>query len=204
MKKVVSVLLFSFLFLFSNAQHRQLSLTLGQFDDNVNIGRNAADSALMIASYIYNSKEFQDSVSHLTFSYRNRCSGAKKSPIKPDVNGNEIIDSLFKRTEIKYNLTLLNENKRGLGYTCPESQHTFSRYGVILQNMVTGSDLTENSKLPFNYAYAVHICHEYSHDVGFCHWRNKPNVKDEVSEAIGEIAYCYALKFYHEHAKITR
>lgn len=48
-------------------------------------------------------------------------------------------------------------------------------------------------KLPFLYAYAAHICHEFMHNVGFCHHSNDT---DDVAVAVGEIAYFNIKKWY--------
>ncbi|GAB3858115.1 hypothetical protein GCM10028822_32890 [Hymenobacter terrigena] len=53
---------------------------------------------------------------------------------------------------------------------------------------------------PFEYAYAVHLCHEYAHNVGYCHTDNSQS--RDAAESIGWIAYHYMKKWYDGGTRI--
>src|SRR5258708_38328995 len=75
----------------------------------------------------------------------------------------------------------------GLGATCPATDSVTSYFANIECDM--------SSDLPFPYAYGVHLCHEFMHDVGYCHTDHK----DDVAEEVGWIAFYFINKWYHEH-----
>jgi hypothetical protein len=158
-----------------------------------------ADHALRIASYLFNSKEFQDSLSKRDFDYHNICVGcdANKEIDKPKVSGKDVLDKLFLKQEAKLSLILLKVGKPpilgycfGLGYTCPNTDKITSYYKNINCDM--------SKELPFDYAYGVHLCHEYMHNIGYCHTGND----DDVAEATGLIAFHFMNKWYQEGRRI--
>ncbi|MCF6131941.1 hypothetical protein [Flavobacterium wongokense] len=152
------------------------------FDSNAISGK-IADSALIIASKIFNSPEFKQKLSELDFRYDNHCSdcGHQSSNRDERIPGAEVLDSLFKRQNVILELIINNGRCRGaLGSTCPQSSVINSNFKAIKCDM---------GNLPIEYAYAVHICHEYMHIVGYCH----TNHKDDVAEEVGWIAYYIVL-----------
>ena len=158
-----------------------------------------ADHALRIASYLFNSKEFQDSLSKRDFNYHNICDGcdSNKEKDKPRILGSEVLDKLFQKQEAKLTLILLKVGTLpifgkcfGLGFTCPNTDKITSYYRNINCDM--------SKELPFDYAYGVHLCHEYMHNIGYCHTDHI----DDVAEATGWIAFYFINKWYKEGTRI--
>lgn len=165
-------------------QYRTIALTKGKFTSfNSSVVSSAvADKALQIASQILSSHEFQDNVSRLDFQYANHCLSCSESQSGGErIPGMIILDSTFRKAAAILDLNM-NEGrcKNALGSTCPNYSIITSNYKAIECDM---------SNLPFEYAYAVHICHEYMHIIGYCHTDHK----DDVAEQIGWIAYYIAL-----------
>jgi hypothetical protein len=145
------------------------------FDESL---RDDALSALKIAVRVLNAKEFQDTIKKLDFMYENHCNGCGDNEDgngKPRIKGKEILDRLYREKNVDLKL-VLKKCSYELGHTCPNEYLITSCFGGITRNM---------PDLPFEYAYAVHICHEYMHQIGYCHTDHK----DDIAEAIGEIAY---------------
>lgn len=153
-----------------------------------------ADKALAIASLVLNSKEFQDSIIKLNFPYNNHCEGCKKGRNRKEkIGGQIVLDSILREGNPKLTLHILPYGKKptkrkcfGLGRTCPDSYAITSYYENI--------DCSMGNELPFACSYAVHLCHEYSHNVGYCHTTN--SVQTDIAEAIGEIAYYLVKQWY--------
>ena len=49
--------------------------------------------------------------------------------------------------------------------------------------------------LPFIHAYAVHLCHEFMHNIGYCHTDHSHT---DIAEEVGEIAFYYIVKWHKE------
>ncbi|HVU94841.1 MAG TPA: hypothetical protein VHE34_06430 [Puia sp.] len=156
-----------------------------------------ADLALQVASYLFSSKEFQDTLAKLNFQYPNHCDGCGKGPDRPErIPGTTILNDLFKRPEVALTLNLKTMGRRprknhcyGLGATCPNTDLITSYYLNI--------DCDMGEDFPFPYGYGVHLCHEYMHNIGYCHTDHD----DDVAEDVGWIAYYYIKKWYQEHRK---
>lgn len=148
------------------------------------LSKEIAGKAMVLASQILNSKEFQDEVNSLDFAYKNHCTscGGKRESRKERIEGKTVLDSLYRNADVTLNLTIQAGRCGGaLGATCPNTKHISSNYKSISCDM---------PNLPIELAYAVHICHEFAHTVGYCHTDHK----DDVAEKIGWIAYYIAVK----------
>lgn len=198
---LIFILLFAFNFCWAQNTSRTINLVRGSFESNKVkiVTPENADHALRIASYLLNSKEFQDSLSKRDFDYHNICveCDANKEKDKPRISGKEILNKLFLKQEAKLILILLKVSKPplfgycfGLGFTCPNTDTITSYYKNINCDM--------SKTLPFDYAYGVHICHEYMHNIGYCH----TNHIDDVAEATGWIAFHFINKWYQEGIRI--
>lgn len=111
--------------------------------------------------------------------------------------GKQILDSLLRQPNAALLLTVKEYGRKpkgnkcyGLGATCPNSAHITSYYQNI--NCDMGGDF------PFAYAYAVHLCHEYTHEVGYCH----TYTEGDAAEAVGWIAYHYMKQWYDTGVRI--
>jgi len=197
----VSILLFAFNFCLAQNKPRSINLVRSSFETNKvkKITSANADHALRIANYLFNSKEFQDSLSKRDFNYHNICDGcdSNKEKDKPRISGSEVLDKLFQKQEAKLKLILLKAGTPpifgkcfGLGFTCPNTDKITSYYKNINCDM--------SKELPFDYAYGVHLCHEYMHNIGYCHTDHI----DDVAEATGWIAFYFINKWYKEGTRI--
>ena len=183
--------------IFGQAKYQSVELELDTLISRVSgINTDSAKKSLRIASFLFNSREFQDSILKLQFPGQNHCNGCDNDESQTGViTGKFILDSLFRKPNQLLKLYLKKVGKIpmfgkcwGLGNTCPNTDSITSFYRNI--NCLMGDDL------PFVYSYAVHLCHEFSHNVGFCHTNNK--VESDIAEAIGEIAFFFINKWYHE------
>ena len=186
----------------AQSNSRKLELVRKRFiSDVIAVTNDTADKSLRIASYLFNSKEFQDSILKLKFPFANHCADCDNNSDNTNavIAGKEILDSVFRQKTIYLILRLLPVGKPplsffgkkkcwGLGNTCPNTDSITSFYKNI--------DCDMGDDLPFSYAYAVHLCHEYLHDVGYCHTDN--DIVDDIAEAVGWIAFYYINKWYHE------
>lgn len=163
-----------------------VTLQVGDFKtyNSTLLSKEIADKAMVLATQILNSKEFQDEVNSLDFAYENHCTscGGKRESRKERIAGKTVVDSLYRKAEVSLDLTIQAGRCGGaLGATCPNTMHISSNYKSISCDM---------RNLPIELAYAVHICHEFAHTVGYCHTDHK----DDVAEKIGWIAYYIAVK----------
>lgn len=160
---------------------RSITISKGTFTtyNADTVSSQAADNAVAIASRIFSSAEFQNKVIKLDFKYENHCQKCRTNadPREERIPGKVILDSIFRNRSVTINL-IMNEGvcHGALGSTCPNYVKITSNYKAIRCNM---------PKLPFEYAYAVNICHEYMHIVGYCH----TDYVDDVAEKIGWVAY---------------
>jgi hypothetical protein len=165
-------------------------LKRGELDCTVlEVSTDSVDKALLIAAYLFNNPEFQDSIAKLSFTWDNYCNACGRGEIDAtkSISGKTVLDSIFRRAEEVLNLEIVRGPLVGssLGRTCPNTNQIKSYYRGIMRNM--------GHELPFSYAYAVHLCHEYTHNVGYCHTDNGPG---DVAESVGEIAYHFIKKWY--------
>jgi hypothetical protein len=160
-----------------------------------------ADHALRIASYILSSQDFQDSVSKRVYDHRNICSGCGPSAASPQrtLAGSQVLQRLLAKPTASLTLTVQPYGKKpkngkcyGLGSTCPNSDSILSYYQNIMCDM--GDDF------PFAYAYAVHLCHEYTHNVGYCHTDNSE--QRDAAESVGWIAFHFLKQWYDSGTRV--
>jgi len=176
--------------------------------------RPTADSAFKIASAILSSPEFQNEISNMTFKCDSYCDGCKNiENANGRISGGEVLSRLFKESNVAITLDL-RESGGPLGETSEGSYYTKAWYESIR------SDMPEFN-FSFAYGLAVNLCHEYMHQVGFCHlyctgyWpkcskkyrlneeNHKPDPKfinDDVTYRVGWSAF-YILKKWKEDGK---
>ena len=196
---VLALILFSNLS-FGQFELRSICIKRAGLDSKVrSVTNEIVDHSLRIASNLFNSKEFQDSLTKRDFNYHNICSecDTNMESNRPRISGKRVLDSLFRKNEVSLLLLLKKVGKPpilghcfGLGKTCPNTDYITSFYKNINCNM--------SKDLPFDYAYAVHLCHEYTHNVGYCHTYQV----DDVAESVGWIAFYFINKWYHKGAMV--
>lgn len=145
--------------------------------------KTTADSALKIAAAVYNSQEFKDSLASYSFrckSFGRRCAQQCDDCENGRFNIQTVFDSLYRQANVGLTLQL-EQNGSGFGSTSADSYLISSNYTGVF----------DDHTMPFCYHYAVHICHEYMHNVGYFHFvKPKRRVaKDDVAEEVGLIAY---------------
>lgn len=166
-----------------------------------------AIKAFELVNEVFNSEEFQQEIGKMNFDCESYCDGCQDS--KSRISGDEVLNKLFGKPEVVLKLIL---EKRGsaLGATSKNATTTTAWYKNIVDDM---------PELPFAYALAANLCHEYMHTVGFCHiyctgWRcskdkrlresgGKPDakfIKDDVTYKVGWLAY-YILLDKHKQKK---
>ena len=160
-----------------------------------------ADHALRIASYILSKQAFQDSVAKRVYDPRNSCAGCgpSRASSQATLAGSQVVQSLLSKPTVLLTLTVQPYGKKprngrcyGLGSTCPNTDSILSFYQNIMCDM--GDDF------PFEYAYAVHLCHEYTHNVGYCHTDNSQ--QRDAAESIGWIAYHFMKQWYASGTRV--
>lgn len=201
--RLLLTLILSFLTasLLAQPSRRKIELQRKAFLSDVTaMTTDSADKVLKIACYLLNSQEFQDSLSKLKFPYANHCIGCGTGKDRNEtIPGKIILDSIFRKNKVNLTLRLMQVGKPpikifrkkwcwGLGNTCPNTDSITSFYDNI--------DCDMGEDLPFTYAYAVHVCHEYAHNVGYCHTDH--DLDNDVAEAIGWIAFYYIKKWYDD------
>lgn len=158
-----------------------ISIRRGTFQsyDPESVSAATADKACLIASRIFNSAEFYNELVKLDFRYSNHCKkcGQNENDRSERIAGKEVLDNIFKHPSVTINLFMNRGRCHGaLGSTCPGYDRITSNHQAIQCDM---------SNLNFAYAYAVHLCHEYMHIIGYCHTDHR----DDVAEKVGWIAY---------------
>ncbi|MDR3007213.1 MAG: hypothetical protein LBV59_04720 [Sphingobacterium sp.] len=172
------------------------------------------EKAFRIATAIFNSDEFQKEISNSNFKCDSYCQGCSLISLDNQgrISGEEVLRRLFAERDVAITLEL-KERGGALGETTPGSYYTKAWYKNILEDMPELAD-------DFSYGLAVNICHEYMHQVGFCHiyctgWMwpksrrlverdGKPDPKfidDDVTYKVGWVAY-YILKKWVEEKKV--
>jgi hypothetical protein len=176
---------------FLSSRNRVLKIEVGDFStlDPTILSKDMIKDACNIASAIITSRQFQNELEQLDFQYLNHCKSCLGGNIsKPDrIPGSEVLDSLFRTPTVKLNFIIRKGKCNGaLGSTCPDSKDITSNYKAIKCDM---------PDLPMKYAYAVHLCHEFAHTVGYCHTDHT----DDVAEKIGWIAYYIAVDMHNNN-----
>lgn len=200
-KLLISFFLVIFLSQNISAQ-RSITLKMAEFySRNYPNLKDSVEKAFHIASMLLSSKELADSVNKYQFPYSNYCinCGTHKTDIPNQaITGPTILDSLFARATDSLSIDLQRKG-RALGQTCPWSHATTAFYENIRSDM---------SKLPFSYGLAVNLCHEYMHEIGFCHIFDGERLKEhgdqpdetfyhkDIAYTIGWMAYFIATDWY--------
>ena len=190
--------------LFGQTNLKHINLRSSNFISAVKaVTSDTADRALTIASYLFNSKEFQGSIQKLNFPFSNNCvdCGTNSEENKPNITGQTILESIFRKAEVDLVICLKRVGKPpvlgvcfGLGNTCPNTDSITSFYRNIKCDMA--------KDLPFSYAYAVHLCHEFMHNIGYCHTDN--DVDNDVADAVGWIAFHFVREWYVKGVIISK
>lgn len=116
-----------------------------------------ADSAFVILNKVFNSREFQDSLRKLTFINENYCN--TNAQVQPFITGAIALDSLFKEPNVSWTLRY-KVIDGALGSTTPGTYITTAYRHNITKDM---------PELSPAYRLAVNLCHEYFHQVNYCH-----------------------------------
>lgn len=161
-----------------------------------------AKRSFQIVSELYNSKEFQDSIKALkNFAcYNVRGNLSNLYCDNDNLNGEEILKELLKKQKDSLFLILKEKHRSSLGMTVPFKTETIAFFNNIMQDM---------PDLPFAYALAVNIAHEYMHHIGFLHETNNTNEincypdkekhNKDVAYRVGWIAYRILSKNYGKY-----
>ena len=170
----------------------------------------AADSAFKIASAVFSSMEFQQGINVLSFkrsSYcRNRTSCTKNEKDNGErIPGSIVLSDLFKERNVVLFFRLMQKG-HALGNTCLGEYDMTAYYDNIMWDM-------RKDSMPPAYKIAVNVCHEYMHQIGYCHIYGKLNEVDEepdkryidedVTYRIGWNAY-YVLKAWYARKEIIK
>jgi len=160
-----------------------------------------ADHVILIANMIFNSKDFKDSLTTLTFKNpENNCSCNDQVILHDDVvEGADAYTLLFKEFNPKLNIKFARGSRwKGLGVTPICTKDITSFIKAIQGNMKDLHNLNPASVI------AVNLCHEYFHSLGYCHTYDKliendkrPNggpinwqyYRDDITYRIGWIVY---------------
>ncbi len=169
-----------------------------------------ADSAFIIASEIFNTPAFQQTIRQLNFKYssycrdRTNCKRNEKDRSER-ITGQTVLDDLFKEKAPAITFHLLKEGG-ALGSTCPGEYDMTAYYNNIMTDM-------DDDPFPPAYKIAVNVCHEYMHQVGYCHIYNRLNepngkpdsryINDDVTYRVGWEAY-YLVKKWFEDKKVIK
>ncbi|SIP91916.1 hypothetical protein [Chryseobacterium sp. RU33C] len=171
------------------------------FDNTVfdkSIYKKNLEEAFIIANAVFNSVEFQSLYTEKKFPGWNRCKPEKCKPSKKDstkIAGTAIYSRLYQKDKVDWIVYFKEKHNSALGSTCPDTGVTTAYYKNIIDDM---------PELPLSYAIAVNLCHEYMHQIGFCHLFNKfdeddketpdrKGYKNDISYRVGWDAY-YILK----------
>lgn len=114
--------------------------------------------AFDLMNKVFNSEQFQKEIAATSLNKESYCA-ENGSGKKDKIPGTEILETLFKEKNPTIKITL---RRRGsaMGATSANSYNTKAWYKNIVDDM---------PELPFAYALAVNLCHEYMHQVGYCH-----------------------------------
>lgn len=178
------------------AQNKHLQLSIRDFNPKrTGVDRATAERAVKIATEILNSQEFRDSLNKYSYRCNNYYYYCEKkcSDCNILIPTQVILDSLYRIPTWELDLTLLNRGG-SYGETSEDSHEIESHYKTI-----ENDDYDLPYKLPFEYKYAYHLCHEYMHIVGFYHFEDASvrEIYTDIAESAGYIAY-YILKARYE------
>ena len=167
------------------------------------------DSAFIIANAVFNSVEFRALFDSVTFPYWNHCiieycAANRKYAGNETINGKTILDSLFAQSDVAMTIFFKKKSPSSLGATCPKTYETTAYCENIRADM---------PNLPLSYAIAANLCHEYMHQVGFCHLKNSfkqpddehpdpEGFKTDIAYFVGWESYYILTKWYKEGRKI--
>lgn len=169
------------------------------------------DSALVLASSVFNAKEFQNRIYAMNFDSESRCLGdtsctSNEPPRSAVLPGIQVLDRLFSEPNVTLTCTLKRRSASSLGKTCPRQYSITAFYKNIMR------DMSDDPMSPA-YKIAVNICHEYMHQIGFCHTYSQISengrtpdsryYKKDVSYTVGWEAY-YILKRWFEERKTLK
>lgn len=169
--------------------------------------RSQADSAMKIAKAVFNSDTFQNKILQLNFKHNSYCRQRKSCKRNERDNGSrisgqEVLNDLFKEQNVQLSL-YVESNGDALGRTCPNEYAITMFYNNIMEDM-------KDDSIPPSYKLAVNLCHEYMHQVGYCHiydgLREKEGLPDsrymyqDVTYTVGWEAY-YTLRDWYSKGK---
>jgi|GEM_PF-4811191 len=160
------IILIPFIFVALSCPAQVIHLTKGTFKSYPNgPGEKVADSAIVIANAILNSKDFRDSLSRKDLIFDNRKNNCQCNPDIKLINGQLIAADaytlLFKSLNPVINLTFDEGSKGGsLGVTTVCTDNITNHILGVTSNM---------SNISMAAAIAVNIVHEYFHTLGYCH-----------------------------------
>ncbi len=120
--------------------------------------------AFAVASDLFSSQEFQDSLQKLSFPVKTLCKscGPGRKSFQRGISGEQVLSILFNKKSDFLDLDM--QKKSGaLGATVPCQSLTTAYYQNIYNDMC---------HLPADIRLAVNLCHEYMHHIGFCHEQN--------------------------------
>ncbi len=165
MKKVLTLILsVSTLISYSQPSNSSVSIKLknltGDYGDDM---RPVVEKAFRIASIILNSEEFKSDFSKLSFSCDSYCKGCEKIKLNSEgrIDGKTILNKLYEESNVQMSLELRKKG-HALGETSEGSYQTIAWVENIREDM-------PEFESDFSYALAVNLCHEYMHQIGFCH-----------------------------------
>ncbi|UOQ73907.1 hypothetical protein [Hymenobacter cellulosilyticus] len=127
------------------------------------------DSALAIMNAVFSSAEFQTRYADASFPKINYCDEqARENQASDFITGPQMYSTLFQAAQASWAVKL---KRRGpaLGSTLPHTGITTAYYKNIRADM---------PELPRAYALAVNLCHEYMHELEYCHRSNRFNEPD--------------------------
>ena len=181
---------------------RKINLRIKEDSDLGNMNKTA-DSAFIIANAVFNSPEFQQAIEKIDFKYSSNCLNGKscKNNMKDNgqrIPGKTVLDSLFKESVVSITFDLRKKGN-ALGKTCPGEYAITAFYDNIMWDM-------RHDTIPPGYKLAVNLCHEYMHQVGYCHIYGRLNevdgkpdkryINDDVTYRIGWEAYYILIRWY--------
>jgi hypothetical protein len=174
-----------------------------------------AQRAFRIATAIFNSPEFQKEISDMSFSCESYCKGCKSISLNNQnrISGEEVLNKLFSERSVEMTLEL-KKSGSALGETRAGAYYTTAWHDNIQADM-------PEFNFDFAYALAINICHEYMHQVGFCHlyctgWTcakknrlNEPNgnpdpkfIEEDVTYKVGWAAYHILINWHKDNRVI--
>lgn len=172
--------------------------------------KSQIDSALIITDAVFNSDTFQNKISQLSFNYSSYCKG-KTSCRKNEkdkgirIVGEDVLKDLFREQDVQISI-FVEKDGNALGSTCPNKYAITMYYNNIMTNM-------DEDSMPPSYKLAVNLCHEYMHQIGYCHIYGNlreiggnPDsryINQDVTYTIGWEVYYILKDWYSKNHKIV-